>query len=64
MRTMVESPRINQSSPAVATPSSPESIATSNATAKSRNKFILCRFPDTVDVAVADINPSFEGGGW
>jgi hypothetical protein len=64
MRTMVESPIINQSSPAVATPSSPESIATGNATAKSRNQFILCRFPDTVDIAVADINPSFEGGGW
>jgi hypothetical protein len=64
MRTMVESPRINQSSAAVATPSGPESIATSNATVKSQNQYILCRFPDTVDVAVADVNPSFEGGRW
>ena len=62
MRTMVESSRINPSSAAVATPSSPESIVTSNATAKSQNQFILCRFPDTADVAVADVGSGFEGG--
>jgi hypothetical protein len=61
MRTMVESPRVNPSSAAVATPSSPESTATSNATAKSQNQFILCRFPDTADVAVADVESGFEG---
>ena len=62
MRTMVESSRINPSSAAVATPSGSESIVTSNATAKSQNRFILCRFPDTPDVAVADVDSSFEGG--
>jgi hypothetical protein len=61
-RTMVESPRINPSSAAVATPSSPESIVTSDATAKSQNQFILCRFPDTADAAVADVDSGFKGG--
>ena len=56
---MVESPRINLPSAAsVAPPSSPESIATSNAAAKSQNQFILCRFPNTADVAVAEVNPA------
>jgi hypothetical protein len=62
MRTMVESSGINPSSAAIATPSSPESIVTSKATAKSQNQFILCRFPDTADVAVADVDSGFEGG--
>jgi hypothetical protein len=62
MRTMVESPRINPSSAAVATPSSPESTVTSNATAKSQNQFILCRFPDIAAVAVVDVDSGFEGG--
>lgn len=61
MRTMVES-RVNPSSAAVAAPSSPESTVTCNATAKSQNQSILCRFPDTADVAVADVDPGFEGG--
>lgn len=61
MRTMVESPRINPSSAAVATPSSPESIVISNATAKGQNQFILCRFSDTADVAVTVVDSGFEG---
>ena len=64
MRTIVESSRINPSSAAVATPSSPESTVTSHATAKSQNQFILCRFTDTVDAAVADVDSGFEGGTW
>jgi hypothetical protein len=61
---VIESPKTNPSLAAVAAPSSPESIATSSAAVKSQNQFILCHFSDTADVAVADVNPRFEGGRW